>query len=94
MQKNAPAITMPVLYPHFAQGRVQAAVQDARGYSMGNGKSCRVNIVRVQDMRKTSIGTVIDRQPCTNAEAQTFLRECVQRPNECPVWYIGQQNRR
>lgn len=36
-------------------------------------------------MRKTSIGTVIHRQPCTNAEVQTFLRECVQRPNECPV---------
>lgn len=24
------------------------------------------------DMRKTSIGMIMDRQPCTNAEAQTF----------------------
>jgi len=34
--------------------------------------SSRVNIERIRDMRKTSIEKVIDRQPCTNAEAQTF----------------------
>lgn len=36
-------------------------------------ESCRVNVKGIRDMRKTSIGKVIDRHPCTNAEAQTFL---------------------
>ena len=48
---------------------------------------------KIRDMRKTSIVKVIDGQPCTNAEAQTFLRKCVERPNGCPMWYYGQQNR-
>ena len=33
-----------------------------------------MNVKGIRDMRKTSIEKVIDRHPCTNAEAQTFLK--------------------
>jgi hypothetical protein len=67
------------------KSRVRDVSQETKGSS--NVESCRVNIERIRDMRKTSIEKVIDRRPCTKRRNTNFLWKCVEHPNECPRWY-------
>jgi hypothetical protein len=85
MQEDGPLLPLPILIPSFEDGKESNCWMPKGISSMGI--MSYEHLKGIRDMRKTSIGKVIDRQPCTNAEAQTFLWECVERPNGCPEWY-------